>query len=298
MRPLIEMDTIQIEITNQCHNRCSNCTRLVGHHSKPYYMDMNTFKKSVDSMTDYSNMTGVMGGEPLLHPQFEEMCEYLHSKIPPEQCGLWTCLPKGKEHHNKTIVKTFGNIFINDHTRADILHGPVLVAASELPGPEHDKWYLINDCWVQKAWSAAINPKGAFFCEVAAAMAMLLSGDDHKGWPVEPQWWRKIPKDYTEQMEKYCMQCGCAMPLRKRESVDGRDDISPEMLDILKYTSPKVREGKFIKHDLTMERDDRETATYKDVNYRAEIAKPYDMFLVLNSKGFQRPYLMNSEGDE
>ena len=293
MRPLVDMDTIQIEITNQCHNRCSNCTRLIGHHEKPYFMSFEQFKEAVDSMVDYSKMTGMMGGEPLLHPQFREFCEYMRSRIDPAKLGLWTCLPKGFEHYREDITQTFGNIFLNDHSRPDVLHGPILVSAKEIEGTEHNKWYLIDKCWMQQYWSASINPKGAFFCEVAAALALLIGGEDHKGWKVGPGWYNKIPKDFKEQMEKYCMLCGCAMPLKKRESIDGRDDISPEMIERLKGISPKIKAGKYVKHNLALERDNRQTATYKDCDYRAVIAKSYGMFLVLNPEGFQSPYLIS-----
>jgi hypothetical protein len=203
-------------------------------------------------------------------------------------------LPKGFEHYREDIVETFGNIFLNDHSRPDVLHGPVLVSAQELAGQEGAKWYLINRCWVQEYWSASINPKGAFFCEVAAALALLIDGDDHKGWEVRPGWYNRIPKDFKEQMEKYCMLCGCAMPLKKRASIDGRDDISPEWLERLKAISPKVKAGKYVKHDLVLERDNRQMATYKDCDYRTGIAKPYGIFLVLNERNFQSPYLMSN----
>lgn len=290
MRPLLECDTIQIEITNQCHHRCSNCTRLVGHHPKPYFMDFDQFKQAVDSMEGFPKMVGVMGGEPLLHPEFDKFCDYLKSKIPAEQCGLWTCFPDGKEHHRGRIASTFGNIFLNDQSRNDILHGPVLVASEELPIEPMGRDMLIDRCWVQNYWSASINPHGAFFCEIAAALSMLLS-DKADGWPVEKHWWARVPKHYVEQMDKYCVKCGAAMPLKKRFSFEGIDDISPGMLALLKDKSPKIKKGDFKIHNLMLEQDDRKIATYKDEEYRSGIAARYGMFLVLQKSGFQRPYL-------
>jgi len=129
MRPILDMDTVQIEITNNCIHSCSNCTRLIGHHKKPYFMPLEQVKEAIDSMVGYPKMTGIMGGEPLLHPQFKEICEYARSKILIGQLGLWTCLPEGLEHYRDDIVATFQHIFINDHTKNDIYHTPVLVAA-------------------------------------------------------------------------------------------------------------------------------------------------------------------------
>jgi hypothetical protein len=77
-------------------------------------------------------MIGFCGGEPLLHPNFGHMTSYARSKIRPERLGLWTCFPKGYEHYREDICETFGNLLLNDHTRPDILHAPILVAAEEV----------------------------------------------------------------------------------------------------------------------------------------------------------------------
>lgn len=293
MRPILDMETAQIEITNACHNTCSNCTRLCGHHAKPYFMPLNEVKKAIDSMQRFPKMTGIMGGEPLLHPNFMEICKYMQKRIPKERCGLWTCLPPGKEHFREVIVETFGNIFINDHTRDDILHAPILVASEEIPLPEREKDYLIDKCWVQNTWSACINPKGAWFCEVAGALAMLLDVND-LAWPVESDWWTRSPQHYIEQMQM-CKLCGAAMPLLKRYSIEGRDDISPKMLERIKETSHKVKQGKYVVYDTTQMYDDqRPTATYKDQPYRDAIAFKYGMFLMVNESSYLTPYLIKS----
>jgi hypothetical protein len=290
MRPLRDCDTLQIEITNVCQNQCSNCTRLIGHHPNPYFMGMEDVQRAVNSLVDFPRMTGIMGGEPLLHPDFIEICEYLHSKIPPIRCGLWTSFPEGKEHYREIIVKTFGHIFLNDHTRDDVQHCPVLVSAEEVWKQDtYHMWYLIEHCWVQEGWSASINPKGAFFCEVAGALSMLLG--ENEAWPVEPGWWKRTPKDFVKQMETYCPRCGCAMPLGSRKSTDGVDDISPCMLERIKEISPKVKHGKYEIHNLKLNLNQEPMATYKDEQYRKEIAARYGMFLMNNTVGFQTPYL-------
>ena len=50
-----DMKIIQIDITNACINRCSNCTRFCGHHTRPFFMDFETFKSQMpgaDSITE------------------------------------------------------------------------------------------------------------------------------------------------------------------------------------------------------------------------------------------------------
>jgi len=292
MRPILDMDSIAVLLTNQCINRCSNCTQLCGHQAKPDFLTFEQFKEAVDSMESCPRvMFGFHGGEPLLHPEFAEFCEYAKLKLPKDRLGLWTCFPKGKENYRELIADTFGHVFLNDHTREDILHGPVLVASEELPIAEWYRWQLIDKCWIQNAWSASINSNGAFFCEVAASLSLLFNLG--KGWKVDNKWWTRTPKDYVEQMETFCPLCSCAMPLKKRESIDGRDDISPKMYERLKEIgSPKIKQGNCIVHDLTLCQDDRQIAAYKDLKYRDAIAKRYGMFLTINNKGFQTPHLI------
>jgi hypothetical protein len=252
-------------------------------------MSFEQFKEAVDSMKGFPKMIGIMGGEPLLHPEFEKFCRYVLSQIPKEQLGLWTTFPKGFEHYREIICETFGNIFINDQSRSDIYHCPILVAAGEVILDKKEMFLAIDHCWLQESWSASINPKGAFFCEVAAAMSILFDGSN--GWKVEPSWWKRTVKDYKEQIEEFCPKCGVAVPLKRRASVEGIDDISPKNLEWLKGKSLKIDAGKYAVSDLKIVENPEPMAAYKDENYRANIADRYGIFLVYNEKGFQVPYL-------
>lgn len=292
MKSILDMDVLHVEITNHCINSCSNCTRLVGHHAKPYYMDVDFAKLAIDSIIDSPKICGIMGGEPLLHQDFEAICDYLHSKLPPSRCGLWTCLPAGFEKYREVITRTFGHIFINDHTRNDVLHCPVLVASKEVITNEAQNWLSNWNCWVQNTWSASINPNGAFFCEVAASMS--LAFNIKVGWKVEPGWWLRTPLHYIEQARHFCPNCGCAVPLEKRSSTDIIDDISKGNYERLKDYSPKIKARKYKLHDLKLVKDDRQMAAYKDTRYRDKIAKRYGMFLIVNELGYQTPFLLKN----
>jgi hypothetical protein len=291
------MDTIQIEITNACHSSCSNCTRFCGHSSKPFFMSFDYFKKALDTMADYPNMTGIMGGDPLLHPEFNKICEYAHNKIPAERLGLWTSFPAGYEHYREVICRTFGNIFLNDHTRDDIYHAPVLVGAEEAVSDEKQMWFIVDHCWLQHCWSAAINTRGAFFCEIAAALSVLYESlpefENGEGWKIEDKWWLRTPKDYIKQMEKYCRICGCAIPLKRRVSTDGKDDVSRDNLERLKRVgSRKVRDGKYVISDLKITPQPEQMAAYKEQTFRDRIAARYGIFLVENKNKFLEPHLI------
>jgi len=284
------MDTIQIEITNACVYECSNCTRLVGH-AKPFFMTMDEFRKAADSLVDFPKMVGIMGGEPLIHPLFGEMCNYLRSCIPRERCGLWSTLPPGKEHLAALIAETFGSVLLNDHTNSELYHGPILVAGADIELDEFTRWYSIHHCWVQNSWSASITPKGAFFCEVAAAMDMLFHGPG--GWPVEPGWWKKTPKDYVEQMEDSCSRCGAPYKLKARRDKENIDDISYSNLQKLaELKSPKVGKGGFAVYTEGLVQENFQFNRFRqDLDYFQGIAARYGLGLRPNSIGYLEPFL-------
>ncbi|HEX2937832.1 MAG TPA: radical SAM protein [Ruminiclostridium sp.] len=272
MRSPKDMRIIQIDITNACVHRCSNCTRFCGHHKTPYFMDWETFRRGVDSLKAFDRTVGIMGGEPTLHPQFERFVRYAVKQHPSKYkipslenpltnfvsyvrdrnyfldeslnqrngLGLWTSLCKNYYDHFELIQDSFSYQCLNDHRNPSV-HQPLLVTRKELGIPD-DKWIELRDkCWFQNMWSASITPKGAFFCEVAGALDMLFDGPG--GWPIEPGWWKREPKDFGDQL-KWCEICGGAIMNSGRLSSEEIDDVSPLMYEKLKeLESPKLRNG-------------------------------------------------------
>lgn len=291
MKTLIDNDTIQIEITNACNRSCGNCTRFCSLVPKPYFMPLDDVKRAIDSMVGFPKMTGIMGGEPLLHKDFEEICKYAASKLPKKQLGLWTALPAGFEHYAGVICETFEHIFVNDHEGPAIYHQSPLVGIREVYPKPKEMWIHIDKCWAQASWSASINPKGAWFCEIAAALSMLF--EEGEGWPVEAEWWTRIPKDYTSQMEQFCPRCGFALPTDLRCSLEPYDDVSPLNYEALK---DKVRHPERLKkyNPTPTCKPQPEMAAYKDTNYRNRIAARYGMRLFVNEIGFWTPYVVKN----
>jgi MoaA/NifB/PqqE/SkfB family radical SAM enzyme len=210
------MDTIQVELTSACVLRCSNCTRFCGTHKVPFFLEEADFEAAIDSLAEFAlrknGILGFMGGEPLLHPLFENFCAYALARVPRSNLGLWSTFPPKFRKYREVICKTFGVVLLNDHSRDDIVHAPVLMAAEDyfrtqcpqcqgsgrqgggntLEGAdpadapacsacqgsgqvvnEPDLYSATEHCWVQESWSACINPKGAWFCEVAGALSDL-----------------------------------------------------------------------------------------------------------------------------
>lgn len=282
MRSPAEMEFIQIDITNACNMRCSNCTRFCGNHEKVFFMDFDTFKRAVDSMEGFDGVVGLIGGEPTLHYDFERFAKYMKEKfgkpsggdamLYPQKdfihsihrrefasevvrkrsdgscymkkhgAGLWSNMSAGYRRHYEVIQDTFSVEYLNDHLNPSY-HQPGLFSRKDLGIPD-EEWFRLRDrCWIQNTWSATITPKGAFFCEIAGALDMLFDGPG--GWKIESGWWKRKPEDFADQLH-WCEICGFALEGRTftRDSQEEIDDVSPTVYEILKNTgSPKLKKG-------------------------------------------------------
>ncbi|MFI3249369.1 MAG: hypothetical protein R3Y07_00210 [Eubacteriales bacterium] len=278
-----DMKIIQIEITNACMLTCSNCTRLCGHHKKPFMMDFETFKRAVDSLEGYKGTVSLMGGEPTLHPELEKFAAYIKTKYPhlyseegdkellhpvtefsktiqdlslrhtscleaPEGKlsvvagpGIYSTMGTGFLKHYEMIQDTFKFQCLNDHSN-EMFHQPALISRKDLGIPD-EEWIPMRDkCWMQNTWSASVTPKGAFFCEIAAALDILFDGPG--GWVIEKDWWKRQPEDFADQLH-WCEICGFACETFTRNANDQVDDVSPTLYAKLKeINSPKLKAGK------------------------------------------------------
>ena len=260
---------IQIEITNFCPNSCSNCTRHCPHIKTPYFMTLDCFEKAVKSMEGYEGMLGIQGGEPTLHPQFEEIITLYNELWTPEKAvlnvgrepiidfgdyhskvladsnhrrGLWSALGRGYYKHFELIHEIFPYQCLNDHQNPAI-HTPLLITRKELGIKDRDWVKFRNNCWVQHKWSSSITPKGAFPCEIMASLDMLYNGPG--GWDIEPGWWKREFKDFGRMLD-YCEMCSACIPLKTREARENIQDISEIHLEKLKEVqSPAIEKGNY-----------------------------------------------------
>lgn len=102
----------QISVTSMCSPKtpdgkltgCSNCTRLLQHEQKRYFMSPEQFEQCAEVAKDFTTSSkpcpqgrrkviGVFGGDPLLSPWFPDYVDIICSKIPDSwNRGLWCSL--------------------------------------------------------------------------------------------------------------------------------------------------------------------------------------------------------------
>ncbi len=264
MKSPAEQKCIQIELTNACPHGCSNCTRFTPHVKKPFFMEFETFRKAVKSLHNYTHMVGIMGGEPTLHPEFDRFVRHYAGIIPEpnpsvnvgrpianfqkfrdhelgdidhHRRGLWSSLGPSYARHFELIQEVFHYQCLNDH-RNPGLHQALLIPRKELGLRNSDWVHLRDQCWIQNLWSSSISPKGAFFCEVAAALDMLFNGPG--GWKIEHNWWMREPREFGDQLE-WCELCSACLAVPKSRACDKLDIATASMVERLKAVgSPRA----------------------------------------------------------
>lgn len=245
MRGPANMHIICIDVTNKCDLECSNCTRLLENQDAYWEITPDNFRLALRSLKDYFGIIAMIGGNPCMHRNFEELCQIFVEEVPNKlQRGLWT---NNYFKHRQLCLDTFGTFNLNTHgaERAESVmtdfanqaarggavvwnysghsdHAPLLTAVQDLYA-EDEMWEKIGNCDINREWSASIvQNKGqlrAYFCEVAASFD-LARNQDH-GLALEEGWWRKPITDFADQIKRFCP--GCGVPAKQPPMKDFAD---------------------------------------------------------------------------
>ena len=229
---------MQIHLNRACDLGCSNCTQGSQFGGKSDFITLQNFELALQSMEGYFGLIGIFGGNPALHPQFEEICAILRNYFPKEKCGLWCNHPRGNGAiMRKTFNPSMSNLNVHLRQEAyvefkrdwpeshpfgldkDSRHSPVHGNMSKFIPEASERWKLISNCDINRHWSAMLcqfrGELRAFFCEIAGSQAILNQGNPDypdTGMLVTKGWWRKPMEDFENQVEFHCHRC--LVPLR------------------------------------------------------------------------------------
>lgn len=229
---------IQIWVTRACDRACFNCTQGSNLAGNPGLITLEQFDRACECLQNYFGVVGMFGGNPAMHPQFDELCAILRNRIPYERRGLWCNNPLGKgKVMRETFNPSISNLNVHLDRKAydefkrdwpechpvglqtDSRHSPVHLAMMDVIPDESQRWELISGCDINRHWSAMFGVfRGElrfWFCEIAGAQAMLHQHDP--AWPdtgfvATPDCWRQQMEAYAEQVRWHCHRCG--VPLR------------------------------------------------------------------------------------
>jgi translation initiation factor IF-1 len=266
-----------IDITNRCPQACAYCTRGTRHIRPDQLFDMTLeqIERALQSYIGKPGDIGMIGGEPLLHPQFAEVCGLYRKYFPKQWRGeggaesgvcrlrIWSAaVPVHKWHEYESIIKeTFSGLQINVHTPEKLQqckHQPSTLAVGEVCDKETaDR--LIDACWVPRGWCGTVNHKGAFFCEVAAGLDTILDGPG--GWPVESGWWKRTQVECKDQRDRWCHLCGMCLPVVRDIQCAKKERFTPGLLQLYReHDLPRLSEQDVEVVELKMSAEEVEQA--------------------------------------
>lgn len=238
---------LQVKVTNACDLDCRNCSVAVGLARKLkriFKITPDQFREALRSLKGFPGVIGMFGGNPCIHPQFEELCEIFRQEVPEkEQRGLWSNRLFG---HGAACRDTFGpyhNLNVHgsqeawDEIRRDwpeatplaaglvdpSHHGPIFGSVQELGKTEAEMWDMVGNCYVNQTWSAEITVVDGellgYFCEIAATMAEI-ENDPQYGYELVKGWWSRGMPEFEEQVRHYCTRCLVPMNPKKVDAAD------------------------------------------------------------------------------
>lgn len=270
---------LQIWVTRSCDKACFNCTQGSNLRGPASRITVEQFEVALKSLDGYFGVVGMFGGNPALHPQFDELCALIRAYVPYERRGLWCNKLFGKGAiARETFNPGVSNLNVHCDVEAfeefkrdwpeslpfgmeDSVHSPVHLSMLDLdslpmeefrhrtmdeaaranveakcpppeasdqgprtmPNTEENRLKLIQDCDINKNWSAMIcvvdgQLKG-YFCEIAGAQAMM-THDGTYGLDVVPGWWKSSWEAFKGQLF-HCHRCGVPLRGKGTYAVDG-----------------------------------------------------------------------------
>ena len=280
---------IQVHVTRACDLACTGCTQGSNLGGKPTVITLENFEKAIISLRDYYGVVGIFGGNPTLHPKFEDLCEILTTYIPFDRRGLWSNNLRG---FGKLCRETFNpavsNLNVHTDMKAyeemkrdwpecspkgtnDSRHSPPYVAMKDMVDMNREEQErLIEYCDVNQYWSAMIcqfrGELRAYFCELAGAQSMLHEHDPDypdTGLKIIEDWWKRPMKDFAHQVEKHCFECG--VPLRGKGDYAHTGSLEYVSKSHLKIYNPKKsREVRVIESREQLRKDAGQVQTATD----------------------------------
>lgn len=261
-----------IDITNKCHiGDCSYCSRYIRHipKEKRYEMSLEEIEQALIAYQGIPcRKIGIIGGEPLVHSQFGEICQLVSKYFPPEKTQLFTSIKPELSKYRDDIARTFGFTAVNEHTpfqNSVGLHQPFTLALKDMVEDPELRIALIKDCWFGKNWCGTVTPLGAYHCEIAAFIAYMIG---FKGWEVAPRWWEK--EDVEDQIE-LCQLCGACIPMERQAPVNKRQKMSVSVFQILSENNLIVGDIEMVTKPFTVEYMATWAKTWAPGNYRGDI---------------------------
>jgi organic radical activating enzyme len=242
---LLKKET-HIFITNVCNLSCGGCHQMCGNipKNKLFFTNLDDIEWMIDNLIKNSlikKQICIFGGEPTLHPKFNELLEIISSKS--SDFAIFT---NGRlhENENKKIlheVKKDNKIknliyYIDRKNEINKKFIQTWNAPYDYYKIEDKNWYFkelaIKNCFIWNKCRSIVYNKYAYGCVNFPTMD-ILTGENH-GWEMidgEDVFVRTI-EEIEEQAKNYCYRCGHCMNPANIQGIGEKTKVSPINLDL------------------------------------------------------------------
>lgn len=225
----------EIVVTNVCNLTCGGCCQLIGQFRKNqlWFIEIEELERCINILKKYpSTATGkqpitIFGGEPTLHPKWNEIVKMLRSHAPTE---FWinTNGRLGHERYQKD-----GNLvwWVDLHPDSQKFTQTLYAAADAINLPDDMAYWrkAQKDCPIWNGCQCSIYRNKAYFCETAAALDYLFHDGIH-GWEVtvDRNPFNRTKEEIDEQARHLCKRCGwCVEDIVPRQLSKDPTYVSP-----------------------------------------------------------------------
>lgn len=200
-------DRIEIDITYLCNLRCQNCNRSISLAPEKLHISLDTIKQFVAGSIERKKqwkVIRVLGGEPTLHPEFEQViAELLKYRVWEPSCSIIVVSNGNSRAVNAALEKLPAEIEVENSAKTANIQpsfGPFNDAPIDDPAFKHAEYR--NGCDIMETCGMGLTPLGYYPCAIAGGIDRIAG--KNLGYSTLPS----DHDDMTELCEEMCRLCG------------------------------------------------------------------------------------------
>jgi len=202
------LDLIEIDITFKCNLKCYNCDRSCTQAPSDSTMSVEQIRKFIDESianNKHWSRIRILGGEPTLHPDLEEILRILLDYKEKYSPSTWLELTTNNfgPEVNRKLLKVPRKIYVNNTSKTGRFQKKF--EAFNL-APCDNMMYAFTDftnaCWITNDCGMGLNRYGYYQCGAAGSIDRVF------GFNIGL---KKLPMDqfeFTKQKNNLCNLCG------------------------------------------------------------------------------------------
>lgn len=225
--------SISLSVTNRCNLACGSCSQLCNLVKSRWDATLEQFHINLEiaqMRADYNRNVIIFGGEPTLHPQWEEILEILKKT---KRLKFVVCT-NGRTKVKKTDNVNFKIDTLKKKKRRKFI-STLMAPKDSFPRKPSKYFFKLAQkcCCLWKDYGVSLYNDRAYICTIAGAMDCVL-GRKH-GWKLEgANTFNKSDAEIVAQACQFCPRCQWCARKKTLQRINKKTRISRTNWDIAK----------------------------------------------------------------